>query len=74
MEMDKEDKFERWILERLNLNKGKKKTNKTNTIRCKHKDKGLDQVYGNVYLAYAMIPQRNNMVEEQIAKIKLRNV
>lgn len=55
------------------MNKGKKKI-KTNTIRCQHKDKGLDQVYGNVYLAYAMIPQRNNMVEEQIAKTKLRNV
>lgn len=28
MEKDKEDKFERWILERLNLNNGKKKKKK----------------------------------------------
>lgn len=34
MEKDKEEKFERWILERLNLNKGEKNQNKHHKMQA----------------------------------------
>lgn len=42
----------------------KGETIKTDTRRWKHKDKGLDQVDGNAYLAYNKRSQGTNIEEE----------
>lgn len=44
------------------MNKGE--TIKTDTRRCKHKDKGLDQVNGDVYLAYTVREVSKNQYGE----------